>query len=98
MPNLETSRCRTSSGAITSTRSASDYRSTPIAHATEEHFSPDELAKLWHLSANFIRNLFRDEKGVLIISRPETCHKRGYLSMRIPRSIAERVHRQLQAA
>jgi len=57
----------------------------------EQHYRPAELAKLTGLSTDTIRDLFRDEPGVLIIDRPETTHKRGYSSMRIPASIAERV-------
>jgi hypothetical protein len=54
--------------------------------ALEQHFSPSELGKLWGLSDDTIRAWFRDEKGVLLIDRPEKMHKRGYTSMRIPAS------------
>jgi hypothetical protein len=60
--------------------------------ALEQHFTPSELAKLWSLSDDTIRAWFRDEKGVLLIDRPEKIHKRGYTSMRIPASVAARVH------
>jgi hypothetical protein len=53
-----------------------------------------ELAKLWHFSVDKIRDWFRNEPGVLIEDRPETLHKRGFLSMRIPASVAERVYRK----
>jgi hypothetical protein len=65
--------------------------------AQEQHMSPAELGKLWGLSARFIRDLFRDEKGVLLIDRPEKMHKRGYSTIRIPSSVAARVHLRLQA-
>ena len=35
--------------------------------------------------------MFEKEKGVLILERPETIHKRRYRSMRIPVSVLERV-------
>jgi len=57
----------------------------------EQHYRPSELAKLTGLSTDTIRDLFREEPGVLVINRPEQMHKRGYSSMRIPASIAERV-------
>jgi hypothetical protein len=64
--------------------------------AFEQHFAPAELAKLWGLSAKFVRDLFRNDAGILSIDRPETMHKRGYLTMRIPASVAARVYAQLQ--
>ena len=66
--------------------------------AFEQHFSPAELGKLWHLSPHFIRHRFKDEPGVIRIDRPEEMHKRGYLTIRIPVSVAQRVHQQLRAA
>jgi hypothetical protein len=66
--------------------------------ALEEHFTPAELAQLWGFSPNFIRNTFKDETGVIVIDRPEEMNKRGYSTIRIPRSVAERVHRELRAA
>ena len=65
--------------------------------AFEQHFSPGELAKMWKLSPDFIRDQFVDEVGVLKINRPETMHKRAYCTLRIPRSVAHRVHSRLQA-
>ena len=62
---------------------------------TERHFTPTELADLWGFSSRFIRELFRDEKGVLVIDKPEQMHKRGYATMRIPESIASLVYTRL---
>ena len=66
--------------------------STP---ALEEHLTCRQIAKLWHSSVDTVRRIFRDEPGVLRIERPETLHKRGYVSLRIPISVVERVHRKL---
>jgi hypothetical protein len=61
--------------------------------ATEEkHFSPAELAKVWGVSQQTIREIFKDEPGVLVIGRSGTRFRRGYKTMRIPQSVAERVH------
>ena len=64
----------------------------------EQHFSPAGLGRLWSLSPDFIRDRFRNEPGVLCIDRPETCHKQGYTTLRIPKSVAARVHATLRAA
>ena len=79
---------RTSSG--TTTPSAESL-------AFEQHFSPKQLAALWGYSPPFIRDTFRDEQGVIKVDRPEEMHKRSYCSMRIPKSVAHRVHCRLQA-
>lgn len=65
--------------------------------ASELHFRPEELGKLWGLSSNFIRTLFLGEPGVLVIDRPEKLHKRRYTTIRIPESVAARVHARLTA-
>ena len=57
----------------------------------EKHFKPAELAKLWNVSGDTIRRLYRDVPGVLVIDRPEKRYKRGYCSMRVPESVAKRV-------
>jgi len=62
----------------------------------EKHFSPAELAKAWGVSAETIRSLFRSEPGVLKIGN-NGARRRGYLTLRIPQEVAERVHRRLSA-
>jgi hypothetical protein len=61
----------------------------------ETHYSPGELAKLWGFSTRFVRELFRNEQGVIVIDRPEMMHKRGYATLRILESIAARVYSRL---
>jgi len=63
--------------------------------AEEEHFSPAKLAELWGVSAETVRVIFREEPGVLRYSVPS--NNRKYMTMRIPKSVAERVHRRLTA-
>jgi hypothetical protein len=63
----------------------------------EEHDSQAQLAERWSLSADFIRDLFRNEIGVIVIDRPEQMHKRAYSTIRIPRSVSHRVHCRLQS-
>jgi hypothetical protein len=62
----------------------------------ERHYSVGELARRWNLSLDTIRRLFEDEPGVLVLG--ESSGKRGkrrYTTLRIPESVAARVHRRL---
>ena len=69
------------------------------ATVTEQHFHPSELAKLWGLSASTIRRMFEKEPGVLLVGEPSRrvgrALRRSYFTMRIPSSVAERVHQKL---
>jgi hypothetical protein len=68
---------------------------------TEQHFLPIELSKLWALSPSKIRRMFEHEPGVLLTGEPSRrvgrILKRSYYTMRIPASVAERVHARLTA-
>ena len=63
----------------------------------DKHFSVIELAEAWGLSAETIRSIFRHEPGVLKLGKSETRFRRGYITLRIPKEVAERVHRRLSA-
>jgi methylphosphotriester-DNA--protein-cysteine methyltransferase len=63
--------------------------------ATERHFSTEELGQLWKLSHDTVRRLFEREPGVLVIERARSRNARRYRTLRIPESVAERVHRRL---
>jgi len=63
----------------------------------EKHYSPAELAKAWGISVEKIRSIFHTEPGVLKIGSNGTRNRRGYVTLRIPKSVAERVHRRLSA-
>jgi hypothetical protein len=60
----------------------------------ERHFSPEELGQQWGLSGDTIRRMFEHEPGVLVIQRAGK-RSRRYRTMRIPESVALRVHRRL---
>jgi hypothetical protein len=66
--------------------------------STEKHYTAIEVGHMWGISTDLARDLFRDEPGVLRIERPETRRKRGYLTIRIPQSVVDRVHVKLTAA
>jgi hypothetical protein len=61
----------------------------------EQHFTPEELGTRWGLSGDTVRRLFQDEPGVLVIERAGK-RSRRYRTLRIPESVALRVHRRLE--
>jgi hypothetical protein len=69
-----------------------------VSPAAERHYTPEELANLWSLSADTVRRLFEREPGVLLIERPRLRGRRRYRTLRIPESVAARVHRRLTCA
>jgi len=63
--------------------------------AFERHYSVEELTELWRMSDDFVRRLFLHEPGVIIFYRQQA-GKRVYRTLRIPASVALRVHRRLR--
>lgn len=61
----------------------------------EKHYSVNELAALWNLSKQTIRRLFEDEPDIVRIGDNDVRHKRAYVTLRIPESVARRVHQRL---
>jgi len=62
--------------------------------AMERHYSPEELGQVWNLSADTVRRLFEREPGVLVIERDRS-RARRYRTLRIPESVALRVHKRM---
>jgi hypothetical protein len=54
-------------------------------------FTVDDVSELTGFSRRTVIRLFEKERGVLVLPRPETMHKRRYRSLRIPRLVYERV-------
>jgi transcriptional regulator GlxA family with amidase domain len=77
----------------TSTRTQRGLELTP---AFEKHYSVKELANLWNLSDRTIRRMFVGEPGVVEWGTCERRMKRAYKTLRIPESVARRVHRRLR--
>ena len=61
----------------------------------EKHYSVDELAAAWGMSDDFVRRLFAHEPGVVVFFKYRP-GKRTYRVLRIPQSVAERVHRRME--
>jgi hypothetical protein len=79
---------------LAATSSTGGTTSTPGSQipALEQHFTPDELADKWGVSANTVRRLCEEDGGIFVIDRPERMRKRRYKSIRIPVSTAIRIY------
>lgn len=67
----------------------------PSGIAFEQHFSIQQIAETWGLSADKTREIFQNEQGVVIIGEPERRFKRSYITLRVPESVVRRVHARL---
>src|ERR1700730_8060810 len=63
----------------------------------ERHCAVAEIAEMWNLSADKVRELFENEPGVLVIGERSPRYKGRYITLRIPHSVLERVHRRLSS-
>ena len=69
---------------------------TAATCAAERHYTVKELAATWQLSPSTVTRIFRDEPGVLKIGREQARRgHRGYVTVRIPESVVQRVYRRL---
>jgi transcriptional regulator GlxA family with amidase domain len=64
--------------------------------ALEKHYSVSELAQLWGLSEKSIRRIFAHEPGVIKWGHDDSRFKRAYVTLRIPESVIQRVHRKMR--
>ena len=62
----------------------------------EKHYTINELAWMWKLSGEFVRQLIQHEPGVTEWVRQQPGRRR-YRVLRIPQSVAERVYRRAVA-
>jgi hypothetical protein len=63
----------------------------------ERHYAVAEIAEMWNLSADKVREPFENEPGVLVIGERSPRHKRRYVTLRIPQTVLERVHHRLSS-
>jgi hypothetical protein len=63
------------------------------AHAvlSEPLFTPKEVADALKMSADYVRRLFEREPGVVFLPSPGKASHRRYRTMRIPKSVLNRV-------
>jgi hypothetical protein len=57
----------------------------------ERHFTVRELASMWHLSKEFVRQVVQHEPGVTEWVRQQPGRRR-YRVLRVPQSVAERLY------
>jgi len=71
--------------------------STQLENAAhvERHYAVVEIAALWNLSSDKVRELFEEEPGVLVIRDRNPRGKRRYRTLRIPQTVVDRVHTRL---
>ncbi|MDO8430782.1 MAG: hypothetical protein Q7S58_00080 [Candidatus Binatus sp.] len=62
--------------------------------AFERHFTVEELAEVWAMSEDFVRRLMLREPGVVVFFRQQP-GRRVYRTLRIPASVASRVHQRM---
>ena len=63
----------------------------------ERHYAVTEIAEVWNLSADKVRELFENEPGVLVMGERDPRHKRRYVTLRIPQSVLDRVHHRFSS-
>jgi hypothetical protein len=63
-------------------------------NAMEPHYSLEEIAKAWGISVRIARRIFRDVPGVSDVCSRRVLTTRPYTILRIPASVAARVHAQ----
>lgn len=66
----------------------------PFPLHLQRHFHVNELAELWGMSPNAVRRWFEDEPDVLKITVGYRRGKDHRICLRIPESVAKRVHRK----
>jgi hypothetical protein len=71
-------------------------RASPIppARFEEHHYSVKEIGEMWGLSADAVRKLFEGEPDVFVVAEERPRGKRSYRTMRVARSVVERVYRR----
>ena len=67
---------------------------TPEPIAIDPHYSPQFYAELWGIGVSTVIRWFRDQPGVLKLSKPSTNGKRVRAELRIPFSLAMQVYRE----
>jgi hypothetical protein len=68
---------------------------TGVNGATERHYTAKEVADMWSLSRSSIIRIFQAEPGVLKIGAKKPRGRRGNVTLRIPESVLQRVHRRM---
>ena len=54
-------------------------------------YTVSQVAAMTGFSRGTVTRMFERERGILMLNRPESMHKRRYRSIRIPRAVYDRV-------
>jgi hypothetical protein len=65
--------------------------------AMEKHFTLEQIAEAWGISVRNARRIFRDVPGVADLTVHRSLTTRSYQVLRVPASVAARVHEQRSA-
>lgn len=60
----------------------------------QRHYHVAEIAKMWGLSVDFVRDLFINEPGVVVFGDEPKPGTRRYRTLLIPESVVVRVYRR----
>lgn len=83
---ISSRQCQTSTETITIDQSA----------MAERHYTPQEIAKLWQVSVDLVRDIFRKEPGVINLRAGRETARRTYATLRIPEYVLKRVYARRQ--
>ena len=66
-------------------------------NAMEKHYTLKQIAEEWQISVRVARRIFRDQPGAVDVRNKTSLTSRAYTILRIPASVAARVHEQRNA-
>jgi AraC-like DNA-binding protein len=61
----------------------------------QHHYTVEDVATMLNMSRDSVTRLFREEDGVVKITRPGNRYKRTYTTIRIPESVLNRVYARM---
>jgi hypothetical protein len=63
----------------------------------DRHYSVQEIAEIWGLSVDKVRQIFENEPDVLRVGKGDRRSCRRYITLMIPERVVRRVHARLRA-
>ena len=65
-----------------------------MSEPLEKHFTPQQVAEMWEMSPEKVREIFAEEQGVIRIGHNGLLGTRKRVSLRIPLSMLTRVYNE----
>lgn len=66
----------------------------PTPDFAQKHYHTADIAKMWGVSVDFVRDLFINEPGVVVFGDEPKPGTRRYRTLLIPESVVARVYRR----